>query len=543
MRRISSNGPGLTLPPDQGIYDAVSERMRRSPEKPVIARRGADGWTDVPYRALLQDVDALAAELLARGVQHGERVAVLGRTGYEWVVVDLALLSVGAVVVPVYPTSSAHQIRHVLADSGAGLCFAEDAEDAARLQAGGATAVATFAEVRALCGRPPAAAPERPAVVADDLATIVYTSGTTGVPKGCMLTHANMYASSANTVLQTGDLFGDLRPRPHDPAGAEAPATLLCLPLSHVFGRTILLSCLLAGTRTGLLPGVPETVPELRVFRPTVLALVPYALEKIRKSGPDRAALGGRLRHVVSGGATLDASTVEFYAELGVELLNCYGLTEAATAVTVNAPGTNRRGTVGRPIPGTEVAVAEDGEVLVHGPNVSPGYWPERSAGEWLHTGDLGRLDGDGFLVITGRRKEILVTSGGKNVAPTPLEDRIRLHPLVSNAMVVGDGRPFVAALVTLDEAALSRWAAARPDGPSGDGGWRADPALLAEVQQAVDEANSLVSRAESIRAVRVVAGDWTVQAGHLTPSMKLRRARIEEDFAADLEALYGVRV
>jgi long-chain acyl-CoA synthetase len=248
------------------------------------------------------------------------------------------------------------------------------------------------------------------------------------------------------------------------------------------------------------------------------------------------AALGGELRHVISGGASLDDSTVGFYAGFGVGLLNCYGLTEAATAVTVNAPETNRLGTVGRPIPGTSVAIAEaDGEVLVGGPHVSPGYWGA-AAGQspvdaegWLHTGDLGELDEDGFLRITGRKKEILVTSGGKNVAPAPLEDRIRLHPLVSNCMVLGDGRDFVAALVTLDPAQVRRWRTAEPDGD-----------LTAAVQQAIDDANSLVSRAESIRAFLIVDGDFTVEDGLSTSSRKLRRAAITEAYAADIELLYS---
>jgi long-chain acyl-CoA synthetase len=292
-----------------------------------------------------------------------------------------------------------------------------------------------------------------------------------------------------------------------------------------VFGRTILLSCVIAGTRTGLVAGVPELLAEMPAFRPTFLALVPYALEKIRKLGSKIIdTFDPRFRYVICGGASLDDTTAAFYQGVGVEILNCYGLTEAATAVTVNAPATNRPGTVGRPIPGTTVGIAEDGEVLVGGANVSPGYWPGPVDGEpgWLHTGDLGHLDGDGFLAITGRRKEILVTNGGKNVAPAPLEDRVRLHPLVSNCMVLGDGRSYVTALITVDSAANPR-----------------DPQVVAEVQTAVDAANELVSRAESIRKFRIVAGDFTIEGGHLTPSMKLRRAAIEQHFATDIAALY----
>ncbi|WP_226363787.1 AMP-dependent synthetase/ligase [Pseudonocardia abyssalis] len=571
MNRIANSGTGQTLAADCGLYSVLAEWARTDPDRPVISRKGADGWQDVSCAELAAHVDAVAGVLLDRGVRHGDRVAVLGTTRYEWAVADLAVLSIGAVTVPIYPTASEHQVRHVLGDSGATWSVAEDAAYGDRLRAAGAGEVWSFAEIDAWRDVPADIDRIREPVRADDLATIVYTSGTTGLPKGCMLTHANMYASSANTVRQTDWLFR--RASPDDSAPA---ATLLSLPLSHVFGRTILLSCLIAGTRTGLVAGVPEMLGELPGFRPTFLALVPYALEKIRKrarsvladdaeaaavatglgatgpgGGDDRRAdpshqrvrdlLGGRLGYVICGGASLDDTTWGFYAGVGIEILNCYGLTEAATAVTVNAPATNRFGTVGRPIPGTTVAIADDGEVLVSGDNVSPGYWPaaRAQAGTWLHTGDLGELDDDGFLRITGRSKEILVTSGGKNVAPTPLEDRIRLHPLVSNCMLLGDGRSHVTALVTLDAAAAAGWAAERGLGPVDEHLCR-DPALLAEIGTAVDAANALVSRAESVRRFRVVARDFTVDAGHLTPSMKLRRAAIAEAYAADVAALYG---
>jgi long-chain acyl-CoA synthetase len=533
-------------------------------------------------------VNSVAQALLARGVRFRDRVAVLGRNCYEWVLADLAALSVGAVTVPVYPTASEHQIRHVLTDSGATWFFAELPEDRDRLRAAGAEGVWLLSDMHdwQVSGTDAELQDRRGQVRADDLATIVYTSGTTGLPKGCMLTHRNMYASSANTVAQTDWLFR----RADQDISAPQAASLLALPLSHVFGRTILLSCLCGGTRLGLVPGIPELLAELPVFRPTFLALVPYALEKIRKRSRAlidpaaeetavamgaatgrglpadpavaeahqeldqgvfaqlRESFGGRFRHVIAGGASLDESTAAFYTGVGVHILNCYGLTEAATAVTVNAPETNRPVSVGRPIPGTTVGIAEDFEVLVRGGNVSPGYWTgSPAAGDaggngdeqrWLHTGDLGRLDADGFLYITGRRKEILVTSGGKNVAPTPLEDRIRLHPLVSNCMVVGEGRPYVTALVTVDPAALRSWNADRGLNLEGTE-WTEHPTLLAEIESAVEDANSLVSRAESIRRFRVVTGDFTVESGLLTPSMKLRRAAIEQSFASDIAALY----
>lgn len=554
MNTVSVTANGFVPSDTSSLYAIVSEAARRDPARHSLC--AADG-TQLTTGELDTRVRALASALLDRSVAAGDRVAVLGRTSLEWALLDCAAMAVGAVIVPVYPTSSPAQIEHILRDSGSGFFAAETADDAARLVAAGAAegAVWSFDDLAAW-----STGQEHPeldariaAVRAGDLAMIVYTSGTTGLAKGCMISHRNMYVTAANTSRQTGDLFDG--------------TTVLALPLSHVFGQTILFACLYGGSRTHLLPGVPDLVPALARLRPTFLALIPYALEKIRKhtrallteeqeaeaverglalladgaapsAGNDAvsAAFGGRLRYVISGGASLDDTTAGFYAGFGVVILNCYGLTEAATAVTVSAPATNRLGTVGRPIPGTEVGIGADGEVLVRGPHVSPGYWgaaadqrPVDDEG-WLHTGDIGELD-DGHLRITGRKKEILVTSGGKNVAPTPLEDRVRLHPLVSNCMVVGDGRPFVTALITLDADRAAKWRIDHPDD---------DPAT--EIQAAVDDANSLVSRPESIRAFRVVDGDFTVDAGLLTSSLKLRRAAIADTYSAEIDQLYVSR-
>ncbi|WP_280262022.1 AMP-dependent synthetase/ligase [Nocardia abscessus] len=549
---VSVGENGFDLPDTASLYSVISGAAAQHPDR--LSLCDADG-TQLTSAEVDRRARALASALAGRGVAAGDRVAVLGRTNLSWVLLDCALLALGAVVVPVYPTSSPSQIEHILSDSGSAYFAAESAEDAERLRAAGASEVWVFEQIAdwATGAIDPGLAARMAEVRADDLAMIVYTSGTTGLAKGCLITHRNMFVSSSNTVRRTGDMFDG--------------TTVLALPLSHVFGQTILFACLFGGSRTHLLPGIPDLVPVLPTVRPTFLAMIPYGLEKIRKycrtlltdaeereavrrglelvraqvapepsAHPVAAALGGELRHVISGGASLDDSTVGFYAGFGVLLLNCYGLTEAATAVTVSAPETNRLGTVGKPIPGTSVAIAEeDGEVLVGGPHVSPGYWGAAAsqspvdAQGWLHTGDLGELDEDGFLRITGRKKEILVTSGGKNVAPTPLEDRIRLHPLVSNCMVLGDGRDFVAALVTLDPAQVQRWRAAEPDGD-----------LTAAVQSAIDDANSLVSRAESIRAFRIVDGDFTVEDGLSTSSRKLRRAAIADAYAADIELLYS---
>lgn len=554
MNTVSVTANGFVPSDTSSLYAIVSEAARRDPARHSLC--AADG-TQLTTGELDTRVRALASALLDRSVAAGDRVAVLGRTSLEWALLDCAALAVGAVIVPVYPTSSPAQIEHILRDSGSGFFAAETADDAARLVAAGAAegAVWSFDDLAAWSTdqEHPELDARIAAVRAGDLAMIVYTSGTTGLAKGCMISHRNMYVTAANTSRQTGDLFDG--------------TTVLALPLSHVFGQTILFACLYGGSRTHLLPGIPDLVPALARLRPTFLALIPYALEKIRKhtrallteeqeaeaverglalpaegaaptAGNDAvsAAFGGRLRYVISGGASLDDTTAGFYAGFGVVILNCYGLTEAATAVTVSAAATNRLGTVGRPIPGTEVGIGADGEVLVRGPHVSPGYWgaaadqrPVDDEG-WLHTGDIGELD-DGHLRITGRKKEILVTSGGKNVAPTPLEDRVRLHPLVSNCMVVGDGRPFVTALITLDADRAAKWRIDHPDD---------DPAT--EIQAAVDDANSLVSRPESIRAFRVVDGDFTVDAGLLTSSLKLRRAAIADTYSAEIDQLYVSR-
>ncbi|MCM3882741.1 AMP-dependent synthetase/ligase [Frankia sp. R82] len=570
MPKSSTDG-AVILPDDQGIWSAVEQGARTYPERTVFVRADVPAGEpgEITGRQLVHQARTVAAHLLIAGVEPGDRVAIMGRTSYPWALLSLAALGLGAVIVPVYPTASAAQVRHILADSGANWAFAESEEqvDLVTEAAGSGLRhpVWPLPEVDGWV----AADPAEPAgddrfgdefaqrggkVRADDLAMIIYTSGTTGLPKGCMLTHRNIWASSAGTVEQTGDLFRV------DADGAQA-TTALGLPLAHVFGQTVLFACLYAGTRTVLLPGIPELVGALAQLRPTMLCLVPYALEKIRKRVRDLAhdevagALGGRLTHVISGGASLDDTTAAFYASAGVTVLNCYGLTEAATAVTVNAPGTNRRSTVGRPIPGVTVAIADDGEVLVAGPNVSPGYWSgqQRAVGRdatgpaeerFLHTGDIGRLDDDGYLVITGRRKEILVTASGKNVAPTPLEDRVRLHPLVSNCIVLGEGRSFVSALITLDPVPFAAWAQANgvpvdSEAPGQPVAHLEHPRLLAELQVAVDDANSLVSRAESIRQFRVVEPDFAVAAGQLTPSLKLRRATIERDFTAAIETIY----
>ena len=592
MVRESSGGQGLKLPDDQGLSYVVEEGARLTPDRPVLSRHVEGGWQDSTCREFAEDVRRVGRTLLAQGVGRSDRVAVMGRTSYEWVVADLAILSIGAITVPIYPTASEEQVKHIVTDSAAAWCIAETEEQQRELEriGGDAWKVWVFADLSRWCEDAVSDADgatfdqRRAQVRADHLATIVYTSGTTGMPKGCMLTHRNMFAASAASVEHLGETWRT--------SGGEQASTLLVLPLSHIFGRTILVACLYAGTRTGLLSGFPELFGALSSFRPSLMGLVPYALEKIRKAaremGLDPAAeeiaievgrarfagkpvpeelneeftrldatlfaklretFGGRWTHVISGGASLDETTAVFFRGIGVNILGAFGLTESATAVTINPVEDNRINSSGRPVPGVTVALSDEDEVLVRGLNVTPGYWPGAGEGDptaiydgdpgWLHTGDLGRLDEDGYLYITGRRKEILITSSGKNISPTPLEDRVRLHPLVSNCMVVGDNRSFATALITVDLAAIQKWASARGldlDTPD----WSQDTALVEELQNAVDDANSLVSRAESIRAFRVLETDFTLAAGQLTPSMKLRRKVIERDHADVIGSMYA---
>ncbi len=422
----------------------------------------------------------------------------------------------------------------------------------------------------------------RSAVAADDLATIIYTSGTTGRPRGCMLTHGNFLVGLGATVEELHVLFE-----------VEDASTLLFLPLAHVFARIIQVGAIKAGVRLGHSAGNRTLAEDLADFRPSFVLAVPRVFEKLfnaasqqaaaegrgrsfdravdvaiaysraqdqgrvgpllrlRHAAYDRlvysrlrSALGGRCRYAVSGGAALGERLGHFYRGIGVPVLEGYGLTETTGTVTVNLPDSQRIGTAGRPVPGTTVRVSDDGELLVRGGQVLRGYWNGQRDGDadledgWLHTGDLGEIDGEGFVRITGRRKEILVTAGGKNVAPGPLEDRLRAHPLVGQCMVVGDGRPFVAALVTLDPEGIAAWAGLH--GKSAVIATAADdPDLRAELQVAIDAANRTVSRAESIRRFVVLPVEWTEEGGHLTPSLKLRRNLVCREFRREIERIY----
>lgn len=569
-----------------------------APGDAVLARKQRDGsWRDVSAAEFASEVLAVAKGLIAEGLREGDRLAIMARTTYEWTLLDFAGWAAGLVTVPIYPTSSAVQVRWIIHDSGAVACAVEDTAQAriisaerpnlpwlAHLWEFDTGAVARL--VKAGRHVPDAIVHERrKARTPDSVATLVYTSGTTGQPKGCVLTHANFFAEVDNAVELLHPVFKSV--------SKEPASTLLFLPLSHIFGRMVAVGCLRARVKLGHAPSIrtEDLVEDLAGFQPTFLLAIPYVLEKVyntarataermgRASSFDRAAriaqrfgeavegkrpgiglraaralydplvyrriraaLGGHVRYILSGGSPLGRRLAAFYAGAGIEVFEGYGLTETTGASTVTPPLKPRLGTVGWPLPGTAVRIADDGEVLLAGRHVFAGYWNTAAAmpvGGWLATGDIGELDADGYLTITGRKKDLIITSGGKNIAPAPLEDWLRAHPLVGQCMVVGDNRPYVAALITLEPEGLQHWRQMRKRQAVPIRELVQDEELLADLQRAVDDANQLVSRAESIRRFAVLPGEFTEQRGHLTPSMKLRRGAIARDYEREIEELY----
>jgi long-chain acyl-CoA synthetase len=591
------------IPATANLADAVFRRAAERPQAVVIRRPDPEGgWQDVTAAQFSDEVTAVAKGLVAAGIEAGDRVALMSHTRYEWTLIDYAIWVAGAVTVPVYETSSAEQAEWILTNSGARACFVETADYERiiesfrdqvpalkylwRIEAGGS-------EESPLTGGGGSVSDEviterASAAKASDVATVIYTSGTTGRPKGCELTHENLLSDVRNAFLGPLTIIAE----------EQDPSTLLFLPLAHVFARIIEVGCIEGGIVLGHWPDSGTLLPALASFRPTFILAVPRVFEKVyngaeqraigeRKGaifgraarvavaysqamdtpgGPAfglraqhalfdrlvyaklRAALGGRAHYAVSGGAALTQRLCHFFRGVGVTVLEGYGLTETTAAATVNRPDRNKIGTVGQPLPGVAIKIAEDGEILMSGANVFPGYWQNDAATKetftadgWFRTGDIGELDDEGFLRITGRKKEIIVTAGGKNVAPAVLEDRLRSHALISQTMVVGDGRPFVAALITLDPDALGPWK--ERHGKPADATvatLRDDPDLIAAVQEAVDDANKAVSRAESIRKFRILEGDFTQEAGQLTVKLGIRRSVLMKDFAADVEALYS---
>ena len=566
------------------------------PGRVSFSVRSADGWTDVTAATFAADVSALAKGLIAAGVQQGDAVGIMSRTRYEWTVADFALWSAGAVPVPIYETSSAEQVEWILADSGAVGVLVETAAHLASVEEGRSRLerlrhvwVIDHGDIDSLSGDSGTVddaelAARGAGLDRNTLATVIYTSGTTGRPKGVELTHGNFLTLAENAAQELADVVAS--------AGAS---TLLFLPLAHVFARFIEVLAVTAGVRMGHSSDLKGLLDDFAAFQPTFILAVPRVFEKIYNSAEQKAeaggkgrifagaaatavawseardagtvplglrvrhalfdrlvyarlreAMGGKVQYAVSGGAPLGTRLGHFFRGIGVTILEGYGLTETTAPATVNRPGAMRIGSVGLPLPGVDVRVADDGEVCLRGVNVFRGYRGNATATAesiregWFRTGDLGELDADGFLRITGRKKEILVTAGGKNVAPAVLEDRLRSHPLVSQCIVVGDGKPYIAALVTLDEEMYPSWAANHGLDGVAFAAARTDERVVGEIQSAVDEANTAVSKAESIRKFSLLEGDFTEESGHLTPSLKLKRNVVMRDFEDEVDALYG---
>ncbi|KAA0109590.1 long-chain fatty acid--CoA ligase [Mycolicibacterium sp. P1-5] len=589
----------FTIGENDNVVSSVYDHERTDPDY-VIAQRLLDaGWTDVTCAEVAAQIRSAALGLIAEGVQAGDRVAILSATRYEWVILDYAILSIGAVTVPIYETSSADQVRWVLQDSGAVLVFTEteahaqmvsdlhdelpDLRKAMRIESSGPTALDELAQ--AATGVEPAELERRlGSLRSADPATLIYTSGTTGRPKGVQLTHANLLSETRGT----GACFPTLL-RQHE-------RLLVFLPLAHVLARALSMTAFANKVTLGYTSDIKNLVPMLQAFKPTIVVSVPRVFEKVyntaelnarnsgraqvfelavktaiaysealENGGPNlllklrhavfdrlvygklRAALGGDCHAAISGGAPLGKRLGHFYRGAGLAIYEGYGLTETSAAITVNRIGELKVGTVGKLVPGNSMALAEDGELLVKGGVVFDGYWRnEKATSEaivdgWFGTGDLASVDADGFVSITGRKKEIIVTAGGKNVAPAVLEDALRAHPLISQAMAVGDNQPFIGALIAIDPEAFEGWKTQH--GKAADASvsdLRTDPDLVAEIEMAVKDANQYVSHAESIRKFRILPCDFTVQTGELTPTLKVKRNIVAEKFADEIGAIYA---
>ena len=591
--------PILVPVPDSGsLCDDVERRFAADPDVVMLRRRVGDQWQAVTVADFRAEVMAVAKGLVAGGVRPGDRVALMSATRYEWTLADYAIWYAGAVTVPIYETSSPEQVEWICQDSEAVGIFLETERHAS-----------VFAEARPHLPLPvqewvfeagamadlardggsvedAVIEARRSALTPTSTATIIYTSGTTGRPKGCILTHGNFMADVRNVVNSMPELFL-----------TNTSSTLLFLPIAHVFGRVIQVGCIYSGTVLGHSADIKSILADLESFRPTFLLAVPRVFEKVYNSaeqkaaaagkskifatavdvavsysqalergGPGvvlrakhtifdrlvysklRAALGGEVSYAVSGGAPLGERLGHFFRGIGVTILEGYGLTETTGATTINRPDCVKVGSVGRPIPGAGIRIADDGEVMIAGGQIFVGYWHNDTATAeaidadgWFHSGDIGELDDEGFLRITGRKKELIVTAGGKNVAPAVLEDRLRANFLISQCMVVGDGRPYVAALITLDQEALAAWSGVNglPAGLTLAEA-AAHPQVQAAVNAAVEEANRAVSNAEAIKRFEILEVDWTEDSGQLTPSMKLKRNVVMADFAVAVERLYA---
>jgi long-chain acyl-CoA synthetase len=587
--------------PQANVTDLLAERVKATPGLALFAVPDGDGWRDITAAEFQRQVIALAKGFAAAGIEPGDKVGFIARTTYEWTLVDFALFYAGAVMVPIYETSSAAQIQWNLSDSGAIAVITESPDHTARVEEARpelplirTTWSMHSGDLDKLVAQGKDISDEeierrRNLANGADIATLIYTSGSTGRPKGCVLTHSNFVELCRNSAKAL-----------HEVVETPGASTLLFITTAHIFARFISMLDIHAGVKTGHQPDTKQLLPALGSFKPTFLLAVPRVFEKVYNSAEQKAeaggkgkifraaahaaiehsklreegkkvplglkikfalfdrlvysklreAMGGRVVYAVSGSAPLGPRLGHFFHSLGVVILEGYGLTETTAPATVNLATKSKIGTVGPALPGVSVRLGDDGEIQVRGINVFKEYWrnPEATAaafdGDWFLTGDLGSFDEEGFLKITGRKKEIIVTAGGKNVAPAALEDPIRANPIVGQVVVVGDQKPFISALVTLDPEMLPAWLA-NNDLPADMSLADAakNSAVRGEIQRAIDNANKLVSRAESIRKFTILPTEWTEASGHLTPKMSIKRNVILQDFASDIDELYNVPV
>ena len=573
------------------IPDMLANRAIKFPHQVVVEQRSSVGATrSLTAGELQRQVEYTACGLIGLGVKSGHAVAILAPTSYEWLLLDLALLSIGAITVPIYESDSASQIEHILTDAHVTRVFTattQQAELVRSVRPSFTLAVDSFDQgaIRKIARAATDVTikdveKRRAAVSSSDIATIIYTSGTTGNPKGVALTHANFVATSEGARQVLGDVI-------------DSPETrlLLFLPVAHVLARLVMYVILSGQGVLGFSPNIKNLLPDIKAFKPSVLLVVPRVLEKVYNAasikgrmfawsakqarayslasektfGPGpfkkirhgiadalvlkkiRSILGPNLRYIVSGGAPLATDLAHFYAGMGITLIQGYGLSETTGPIAVQHIGKNPVGGVGLPLPGNFIKIAKDGEILVRGQSVMPGYYhlPEQTAevmpdGKWFHTGDLGSIDRKGQLTITGRKKELIVTAGGKNVSPEVLEDSLATHPLIANVIVVGDQRPYVGVLFTLDADMLPDWLSKHGLPQCSPTEAAELPAVRESLEKAVERANKAVSRAESIRKFRIIDATFTVENGYVTPSMKLRRRKVLADYAYEVDALYS---
>jgi long-chain acyl-CoA synthetase len=588
--------PSIIPPASAGnLTNLIAERAWFEPERVVVSRPLGDGWQAVTAKEYEAEIRSVAKGLIASGISIGDRVAIMAKTRYEWTVLDFAIWFAGAVPVPIYETSSAEQVDWILSDSAA---VAIIVETPALVELVKPIMPATCKNIWNITDNALATlitagksitddeiSKRREALKPETLATLIYTSGTTGKPKGVHLTHGNFLSECGNVVNGASDLF--LKP---------GGSTLLFLPVAHVFGRMVQIGAITAGLHLAHCSDITKLPADLGTFKPTFVLAVPRIFEKIfngaeakaeaagkgkifhkavavavaysvamdgKRMSPllklqhglfdklvyskIRTGLGGRVEAAISGGAPLGERLGHFYRGAGIRVLEGYGLTETTAGATLNLTAAHKVGSVGKPIPGTTIKIADDGEVLIKGPIVMKGYWQNDAANaevftsdNYFRSGDLGKLDDEGYLYITGRKKELIVTAGGKNVAPAVLEDRLRANPLISQCMVVGDNKPFIAALVTLDPDAIKPWAVANKKEGASIADLTKDPTLLAVIQTAVDEANKAVSRAESIRKFTVLPVDFTIPGGQLTAKLSVKRHVVAQQFAREIDELFA---